>query len=326
MDLGVFTILFNDLPFEDTLAYLTERGIHTVEIGTGGYSRSNHLDVDLLLSSENELYRFRELLKKYNVAISGLGAQGNPVHPKKEIAARYRSDFEKTVLVAEKLGVDTVLLLSGCPGGSGKDETPNWITCPWPEDYSRAIEYQWEEVLIPYWNTAAEFANNHGIKKLAIEPHPGFCVYNTETALKLRKRTGDTIGVNFDPSHLFWQGIDPLKAIHALGSCIYHVHAKDCYVNTAVSTLNGILDSKPYSQFSARSWNFRSVGYGQPEPVWKNIFSALAEEGFNGTVSIEHEDSLMTRQEGLDKAIELLQKILIKDKVQTQWWELRPEG
>src|SRR5660397_46502 len=158
MKLGVFTILFNDLSFEDTLSYLTKRGINNVEIGTGGYSRSTHLDLDLLLSSENEIDKYRELLKKYDVSISAIGTQGNPVHPKREIAARYHEDFIKTVLVAEKLHVDTILLVSGCPGGSKNDETPNWIICPWPEDYSHALEYQWEEVLIPYWKQAVEFA------------------------------------------------------------------------------------------------------------------------------------------------------------------------
>lgn len=326
MDIGVFSILFNDWGLEKTLAYLSQKQIHTIEIGTGGYSRSNHLSPADLLDSPPKLQQFQDLVKRYNFTISGLGAQGNPVHPDINIAKLYQSDYINTVLIAEKLGVDTILLLSGCPGGSKNDSTPNWITCSWPEDYSKSLEYQWEEVLVPYWNSAAAFAKDHGIKKLAIEPHPGFSVYNPETLLRLRNRIGTIIGANFDPSHLFWQGIDPQNAIHLLKDSIFHVHAKDCFMNPDRVKTNGVLNTKPYSQFSGRSWNFRTVGFGHSEEIWKNIISALAEEDYDGTVSIEHEDTLMNREEGLDKAIQFLSKVVIRQSVSTPWWELRSEG
>jgi sugar phosphate isomerase/epimerase len=289
-------------------------------------SKSNHLHVKELLSSNRKLANLSSLLQQYNMAITGMGSQGNPIHPNRVLAKQYQKDFINTTLLAEKLHVDTILLLSGCPGGSSSDKTPNWITCPWPNDYAKSLEYQWNEVLIPYWTNASKFASEHGIKKLAIEPHPGFCVYNTETLLKLRLNTSPIIGANFDPSHFFWQGIDPCVAIHALGDCIFHVHAKDCFVNPEIVKLNGILDPKPYSDFVNRSWNFRTVGYGHSDTIWKNIISALAQENYTGTISIEHEDPLMTREEGLDKAIILLKNAIINNSPTTKWWELRPEG
>ena len=84
-------------------------------------------------------------------------------------------------------------------------------------------------MLIPYWKKTAEFARNHGVTKIAFEMHPGFCVYNPETILRIREAVGETIGANFDPSHLIWQGIDPVAAIRALEGAIYHFHAKDMW-------------------------------------------------------------------------------------------------
>ena len=140
----------------------------------------------------------------------------------------FHDDFVNTVLLAEKLGIDRVLTFSGCPGGSPEDKTPNWVTCPWPDDFSHIVEYQWNEVLVPYWKKMTAFAAEHGIKKIAFEMHPGFCVYNPETLMKLRNLVGsDLIGANFDPSHLFWQGIDPVYAIRYLGKSIYFFFFND---------------------------------------------------------------------------------------------------
>lgn len=326
MKLGVFSILFNNMKLDELLDYLQNQSVSAVEIGAGGYSQSNHIDLDYILSDPSHAGKYQDKFEKRNLTISALGAQGNPVHPDPDKAGKYRTDYEKTVLAAEMLGVKTILLLSGCPGGSNRDTTPNWITCPWPEDYSRALEYQWNEVLIPYWKKAAAFANDHGIERLAIEPHPGFCVYNPETLIKLRNQVSETIGINFDPSHLFWQGIDPVFAIDQVKDCIYHVHAKDSAINPIHAMRNGVIDPKPYADFNNRSWNFRSVGYGQPIETWKKIISALSSSGYEGVISIEHEDALMTAREGFEKTVKFLKEILIQDVVANKWWEMRSEG
>ncbi|MBN2852987.1 MAG: sugar phosphate isomerase/epimerase [Clostridia bacterium] len=320
MKLGVLTVLLSEKPIEEVFQYLNELGVNTVELGTGGYPGNAHLDPDLLLNNDEEIEKFLKLLDQYGMEISGLSCHGNPVHPNLEIAKSFHEDFEKTVLLAEKLGIDTVIGFSGCPGDSPSSKYPNWVTCPWPEDFTEILDYQWNDVLIPYWKDAAKFAKNHGIRKIALEMHPGFCVYNPQSLLKLRKAVGDIIGSNFDPSHLFWQGIDPVKAIRELKDCIFHFHAKDtkvCPVNTPV---NGVLDIKPYSDEINRSWVFRTVGYGHDLSVWKDIFSTLQMIGYEGAISIEHEDSLMSVDEGLRKAIAFLRQAMIVEKSGELWW------
>lgn len=320
MKIGVFTILFNERSLEDCLKYLSSIGIEAAEIGTGGFSRSNHCNLDEILESKKSLIKFEEVFKKNNMIISALSCHGNPVHPKKDLALKDHEEFKKTVLLAEKIGINTILVASGCPGGSPKDETPNWVTCVWPEDFLKMLDYQWNEVLIPYWKKAVDFAKNHGVNKIAVEPHPGFCVYNTETLLKLRKAVGKEIGVNFDPSHFFWQGMDPFEVVQLFDDCIYHFHAKDNYLNMKNIAINGVLDTKRYENIKDRSWTFRTVGYGHSEEVWKNMISALRMVGYDYVLSIEHEDILMSKEEGLEKAVTFLKNIIMKEKSDGMWW------
>ena len=147
--------------------------------------------------------------------------------------------------------------------------------------------------------------------------HPGFCVYNPETLLKLRAAVGDVIGANLDPSHLIWQGIDPVMAIRALEGAIYHVHAKDTKVDKYNTAVNGVLDTKHYGDEIHRSWIFRTVGYGNNEEFWRAFVSNLRLCGYDKVLSIEHEDSLMTIDEGLKKAVEFLDKVMIKEEKPT---------
>jgi sugar phosphate isomerase/epimerase len=320
MKIGVFTILFNDKPLDEVLEYLSGLGVQAAEIGTGGFSRSSHGNLDELLGPGPALQKFKDSFARHDMAISALSCHGNPVSPDREAAKRDHEDFERTVLLAEELGLDTVLVLSGCPGGSPEDKTPNWATCPWPPVFLKILEYQWNDVLIPYWKKCSEYALQHGVTKIGVEPHPGFCVYNTETLLKLRAAVGPSIGINLDPSHLFWQGIDPAKAIAVLGDAIFHVHAKDTWLNTRNIEINGVLDTKHYGRAAERSHLFRTVGYGHDAGVWKGIVSALAAAGYDGTLSVEHEDSLMAKEEGLEKAVSFLQGLVIRGKAGAMWW------
>ena len=244
---------------------------------------------------------------------------GNAVHPDKAVAEKAHTEFENAVLLAEKLGVETVVTFSGCPGGCPEDKTPNWVTCPWPDDYTHILEYQWNEVLIPYWKKESEFCRAHNVR-VAFEMHPGFCVYNPETMMRIRKACGDNIGANFDPSHLFWQGIDPVAAIRYLGDAIFYFHAKDTKIDEINTGINGVLDTKPYSDEIHRSWIFRSVGYGHAHQTWKDMMSALRMVGYDGPISIEHEDSLMTPSAGLNTAIALLKAVMMFEAKGPLWW------
>jgi sugar phosphate isomerase/epimerase len=212
-----------------------------------------------------------------------------------------------------------VVDFSGCPGDSLSSTAPNWVTCPWPPDYRDVLEWQWNEVVAPYWIEHAAFASQHGVK-IAVEMHPGFVVYNPETMLKLRSITGPTVGCNYDPSHMFWQGIDPIAAIRILGEAIFHVHAKDTQIYAANLPLTGVLDTKPYTDEQNRAWIFRTCGYGHGAEWWKEFASTLRMFGYDNVLSIEHEDSLLSPEEGLRKAAQLLNEIVIKERPTAAWW------
>ena len=320
MKLSVFSPVFNGTSLEDMLKTLHEKGVQAVELGTGGFPGTDHINPDNLIDKPDEIKKVQDLLAKYEIEICAFSCHGNAVHPDKKVAEKANSDFEKTCILAEQMGIDTVITFSGCPGGSPEDKTPNWVTCPWPDDFSEILDYQWNDVLIPYWKKAAEFARSHGIKKIAFEMHPGFCVYNPETMLRIRNEVGDILGANLDPSHLFWQGIDPVYAIRKLGDAIYHFHAKDTRIDDINTKTTGVLDTKHYSDEIHRAWIFRSVGYGHDYQCWKDMMSALRMVNYDGAISIEHEDSLMTPMEGLTKAIEFLKDVIMFESKGEMWW------
>lgn len=320
MKLGVLTVLLSDLTLEDALKKLKPLGVQTVELGCGGYPGTAHANAAELIKNPREIDNLVALVKSYGMEISAFSCHGNPVHPQKDIADAYDLDFRNTVILAEKAGVDTVISFSGCPGDSPGSKYPNWVTCPWPDDFGKVLEYQWSDVLIPYWKKAVAFAREHGIKKIGLEMHPGFCVYNPESLLKLRNAVGEEIGANFDPSHLFWQGMDPVLAIRELKDCIWHFHAKDCSIMEVNSKVNGVLDTKHYGDEINRSWIFRTMGYGHGYEIWNDIFSTLRMVGYDGAISIEHEDSLMSADEGLEKAIEFLKQTVIFKELGEMFW------
>ncbi len=320
MKLGVLTVMFGDRPFEDACKYLSERGVQAIEIGCGGYPGKAHCDPEVLLHDEKAFEKFMNTISKYNLEVSALSAHGNGVHPNPEIAAKFNADFDNAILLAEKMGVKTVNTFSGCPGGSPEDKMPNWVTCAWPEDYLQILDYQWNEVLIPYWKKKVEFAKQHHVERIAFEMHPGFCVYNPETMLRIRAAVGPELGANFDPSHLVWQGIDPVVAIKELKDCMFHFHAKDTRIDKYNVAKNGVLDTKHYGQVADRAWVFRSVGYGNSTYYWKEIVSALRTIDYDFVMSIEHEDSLMTPEEGLNKAIATLKEAMTFEGKAVMWW------
>jgi sugar phosphate isomerase/epimerase len=320
MKIGVFTALFQAQPLEQALDYIKECGVEAVELGAGAYPGKAHCPPEVLLKDEAERKQLLKAVEKRGLFISALSVHGNPLHPDPKIAKEHHQAQRDGVLLASKLGVKRVINFSGCPGDSEKAKAPNWVTCPWPPDFSEVVEWQWKEKVIPYWKEEAAFAKKNGIRMLCFEMHPGFVVYNPETLLRLRKEVGPVIGANFDPSHLFWQGIDPVAAIRKLEGAIFHVHAKDCRVDPINATVNGVLDTKPYGDEINRAWIFRTVGYGHGESVWRDIISTLKLVGYDYVLSIEHEDSLMSVNEGFRKAVDFLKQVVIAEKAGAMWW------
>lgn len=320
MELSVMSPVLKDLSLDDALGYLHSLGVDSLELGAGGNPGKAHMDPAEYLAHPEKIEELKALLKKHNMKISALACHGNPVHPNKEVAKEFHDDFVNAMKVAVQLGVDTIIGFSGCPGDSENSKYPNWVTCAWPTDFLKILDWQWNEILIPYWKETAALAKEIGIKKIAFEMHPGFCVYNPATLLRLREAVGDIIGANVDPSHLFWQGMDPCEAIKQLKGAIYHFHAKDTKIDDANTAKNGVLDTGNYGDILGRSWVFRTVGYGHSELVWNNIISALKSVGYDGPISIEHEDALMSPKEGLEKAVALLKKTIIFEQPGQMWW------
>ena len=320
MKLSVLTVpLYGQTP-EEAFAYLSGLGVQQVEIGVGGYPGNTHLNPAEFLADDGKIDAYKALLAKYNLSISALSVHSNHVHPNKDIRDFAHKEFIDACKLAQKFGVDTIITFSGCPGDHPGAKQPNWVTCSWPPDYMEVLNYQWDECLIPYWKAATAEAAQYGIKKIALELHPGFCVYNTSTLLRLREAVGDMIGANFDPSHLFWQGINPVEAIKQLKGAIYHFHAKDTKLDAHNVEVNGVLDTGSYGDILGRSWIFRSVGYGHDQATWRAIISTLRATGYDGAVSIEHEDALMSINEGLESAIKFLQDVLLYEQPADMWW------
>jgi sugar phosphate isomerase/epimerase len=321
MKLGVMGAGLGGMKWEQALDYCRQVGLDAIELPVGCYPGTPWWDPEEVVKSKIDQKRIIEDCTARGLEIIGLAVHGNPVHPDPAIAKPHARAHDVAVRLAPKLGTDVVINFSGCPGGSPKDKMPNWVTCPWPDDFGKVLEYQWEKVLIPFWSRKNEAAAREGVK-IAFEAHPGFCVYNTETLLKLRKACGRNLGANLDPSHFFWQGMDPVEAARALGDarCIYHVHGKDTAIDPHNTRINGVLDTKSYGKLDDRSWVFRTCGYGHGDDFWKPFVSMLRMKGYDGVISIEHEDSYMSMQEGFEKAVAYLRNVLIQEKTGKAWW------
>jgi sugar phosphate isomerase/epimerase len=320
MKLGVFNPVYYHKSFDECLNEIKHLGLEAVEIACGNYTGNTHCNPKQLLSDNNALSAFKKKIDDSGLIISALSCHGNPLHPSPSISEAHRQVQRETIQLAYKLGVDRVVGFSGCPGDSESSKYPNWVTSAWPDDYPKILEWQWKERVIPFWRDEVEFAAKNGIYKICIEIHPGFVVYNTETMLKLRQHCGKVIGANYDPSHMFWQGIDPCVSIAKLSDSIYHFHAKDTFLDSQNILVNGVLDGKNYREMKDRAWYFRTVGYGHDAIVWKNMMGALRLAGYDYVVSIEHEDALLSREEGLKKAVEFLKTVLLKEPPSEAWW------
>jgi sugar phosphate isomerase/epimerase len=321
MKLGVFTVLFSNKSLDDMLAHVKAEGLEAVEIGTGAYPGNAHCPIDELLEDEEKRNAYLEKVKSYGLTISAFSCHGNPLAPDKKFAQESHDALLKSIKLANLLEVPVVNCFSGIPGDQEEAKYPNWPVSPWPNEYSELLKWQWEEKLIPYWKGVGAVAQESNVK-IGLELHGGFLVHTPYTLLKLREATCEAIGANLDPSHLWWQGIDPVAAIKILGKAgaIHHFHAKDTYIDQDNVNMYGLTDMKPYGDVQNRAWTFRSVGCGHGLQEWSDIMSALRTYGYDYVVSIEHEDPLMSIDEGFSRAVTNLKQIMIKDQPADMWW------
>ncbi|MBE3555357.1 MAG: sugar phosphate isomerase/epimerase [Thermicanus sp.] len=321
MKLGVFTVLFSQKPFEEMLDYVKDAGVEAVEIGAGGYPGNAHCNPDELLENPEKLRSFRSAIEKRGLMVSAISVHGNPLTPLSSFAKYSHEVLRKGILLAEQLEVPVVNAFSGTPGDHEGAKYPNWPVAPWPNEYREVLEWQWNEKLIPYWMEMASFAAEHHVK-IGLELHGGFLVHTPYTLLKLREAVGEVIGANLDPSHMWWQGIDPVAAVKILGKegAIHHFHAKDTYIDPEKVNLYGLTDMGSYGNLRERAWYFRTVGYGHDLKTWADLLSALRLFGYDYVISIEHEDALMSVEEGFQKAVNNLNSLIMKESFPNAWW------
>jgi sugar phosphate isomerase/epimerase len=284
-------VVLERMPWHDFLSAAQAAGIEQLELGVDGFVETEGMKADELLADATARTTLLRALDDHNLSISALNCIGNPLHPDPEIGARHRSALERTIELAQILEVDRIVAASGCPGTGGA--TPNWIS--WPIFWDEWIDSQWEGT-VSVWSEIAATASRAGVT-IALELHPGMIVYNTSTFLRL-EADAKCLAVNLDPSHLWYQGMDPLAVAAALGSHIGFVHAKDTIINEAVVAIDGVVDTSPLTN-AARAWTYRAVGVGHGLGWWAEFLSALVAAGYDGPISIEHEDPIVHGAEAL---------------------------
>ena len=307
MKIGLVTDSLGHLPRDEMLDTAQRLGIEGVEFNAANWTSAPHINLKGLLGSAPERRDLLTAVKARGLDIIALNANGNQLHPTE--GETQSEALYDTIRLAGAIGVETVVLMSGLPEGAPGDKMPNWVVASWPPETQTMLKYQWEDRLLPYWRKLATFAKEQGVKNLAVELHGSQLVYNVPGLLRLRTEIGPMVGANLDPSHLMWMGADPLAAIDALGSAILHCHAKDTFINAPVCATTSRLENGSLMNVPGRAWSYITLGYGHDEKWWKDFCYRLRMVGYDGWLSIEHEDVMLSREEGVKKSVALLRAV-----------------
>jgi sugar phosphate isomerase/epimerase len=307
MKIGIVSDSLGHLSFEELLDAAVELGVQGVEMNTGNWSSAPHIDLPAMVTDAGARGRFLGSFERRGLELIALNANGNQLHPTS--GEKQSKTLHDTIRLAGMMGIKTVCLMSGLPAGGPEDKTPNWIVSSWPPETGEILAWQWREKLIPYWKDLAALAQANGVKKLCVELHGNQLVYNVPSLLRLREEIGSIVGANLDPSHLMWMGADPLVAIDALGNAIHHVHAKDTYLNKPKQATTSLLENGSLTDIPARSWTYITLGYGHGEGWWREFCYRLRMAGYDGWLSIEHEDVMLSRMEGARRSVQLLNAV-----------------
>lgn len=307
MKLGFVSDSLGALPFAAVLAEATRLGVSGIEVNTGGWSTAPHFDLAAMLADAGQRRTFLAAFAARGLEVIALNANGNPLHPTDGSQAACLKD---TIRLAGEMGIRKVCTMSGLPAGCDGDRMPNWVVSSWPPETQAILRYQWEEKLFPFWTEIVALAQSCGVAQIALELHGNQAVYNVPGLLKLRAGVGPVIGANLDPSHLFWMGADPLAAAEALGPALFHVHAKDTFLNAPRQATTGLLENGSLMDVAARSWSYITLGFGHGAEWWRQFCYRLRMAGYDGWLAVEHEDVLLDAVEGLEKSITLLKGIL----------------
>ena len=316
--IGIATaISFPFWDIEKTFAHVSKLGYETLEIGAGGLVSACHLPggkLESALEDGRKVNEYKKILDKCNLKISALSYYDNHLHPNLEKRRIINDQFKKVIEVASVLEVPIVVAWPGCPFDWGR-----WY--PFPPENVTIYEKGWKEAA-ETWRPILDFAAERNVK-IASEVHPGNIAYNFTTLKKmLNEIQHKALGVNYDPSHLIWQGIDPVIPIYAFSKLIWHAHAKDTeicpqWVSTVSLLATGTAQELSWKGIG-RGWRFRIPGWGNIN--WKRVISSLVEVGYDNVLSLEHEDAVMSAEDGAEKFIQFVKPLIIK-KPGEEWWE-----
>lgn len=307
MKLGFVSDSLGAMPFVTMLDQAVRMGVQGIEVNTGGWSTAPHLDLAAMKSDAGKRRAFLQAFADRGLEVIALNANGNPLHPTDPAQADCLRD---TIRLAGEMGIRKVCTMSGLPEGRAGDLMPNWVVASWPPETQTILRYQWEARLLPFWHEIVALARSSGVEQIALELHGNQVVYNVPSLQRLRAEVGPVVGANLDPSHLFWMGADPLIAAEALGDAVYHVHAKDTFLNAPKQATTGLLETGSLMDIPARSWSYITLGFGHGEEWWRQFCYRLKMAGYDGWLSIEHEDVLLNSLEGLEKSVSLLKGVM----------------
>jgi sugar phosphate isomerase/epimerase len=312
MRIGVYSDSLPKLGRRDFFAWCAERGLRDVELGVGAWGPwpRPHLDVDAI-SQPDERQLLKNELAEYGLSLSAVNAAGNVLHPDAGKRADAQRRLGAAVTLARELGVDRVITMSGCPAGPGGGSLgvfPCWATS---SDDENIFRWQMEKELGPFWQAISrQLAKEAPGLMVCLELHPGVSVFSTKSFEALAKYTAENIGINFDPSHFWWQGIDPVEVVKALGKRIGHMHGKDTLLYPDRIRRDGVLHFTPPADPGAAPWHFATVGDGHDEITWRSLIQAVAKAGYDGVISIEHEDPRYDGEKGTQRSLDFLDRLL----------------
>ncbi|MEU5104404.1 MULTISPECIES: sugar phosphate isomerase/epimerase [unclassified Streptomyces] len=324
MKLGAYTAVLHDQPLTETLRTLRELGLESAEINSGGFLPAPHLPIDEIRAGQDARDGYLARFAAEGITLTALNCNGNPLHPDPQVRDKHAQDVRDAIELAALLGVKRVVTMSGLPASDPGGRLPSWTVLPWDSAYLDAMDYQWNEVAIPFWRDTQARAADADVK-VCIEMHPHNLVYNVGTMERLATEIDAThVGAELDPSHLFWQGIDPVAAVRRLGGLVYNAAAKDTRINEEAK-INGVLDHR-HERVRAEepgavslggrytlsrwpknaSWDFVAVGRGHDTAFWTEFLRALRDVDPDMAVNIEHEDQELDQIEGLRLAADNL--------------------
>ena len=325
MKLGVISQNLTQFEFEEGLKYAQDLGLQAMEVGACGLWNQKYCDVDRLLADKGSISGWLEAYDRHGLEISAFGTHGAPLMPDKKVSEEYSSQFRKACELAGLAGVERMTLLAGLPEGAEGDTAPNWVTfAEWPV-LRDTLEWQWDNRVIPYWTEHGKIASDNGVT-LCFEMHGGDVVHNPVTLMRLRDAIGPVAACNFDISHMWYQGIDPIEAIRYLGQAVQHVHAKDTLIHEHNARVRGLMDSTSTEEPENRSWNYTLAGWGHDERTWREFVATLRLIGYDHVLSVEMECEYIDVEEGLQKSVEFLKPIVLQKPPGAKWWEIAGMG